>query len=233
MPASPRELTSAVCSCGRTAREPARPESRRSPGPAQAAPPPPAAQAAARPLRAREGARVPLHSPARRERPRGGCPAAPESRSRNRTPREAVLPPRAARGRPGRERYLHRQHCLPSSPAAQSRWRPTSPKRSAPPPGPTGIQGGPGAAAAPHEANGRAPAGSERVARQPPRGRSLRRRSLRGLIGPGRAAPGRPRALPALRHVTAGAQLGRVKRGGGGGHGSWRDGDSPLPGSRS
>lgn len=140
----------------RTGREQARPGPRRRPPPAAPAQQQAAAGTApARPGRSRCAA-LPRHGGAgghRRDTPPHTPPRAGGGGGRP----ERVPPPRGAgRGRPRRERYLHRQHRLASwPPRPPGRGEPISPPRSAPRQTPTGIQGGPGAAAAPHEANGR------------------------------------------------------------------------------
>lgn len=163
--------------------------------------------------------------------------AAPDSGSHSRAPpwapREAALPQRTGPGAPEAGALLTPTTSPPFLPGRREPLAAHTPPRprSAPRPSPTGIQGGPGAVAAPREANGRPPAGSERGAGQAPRGRSLGRRGLRGLIGPGRAAPGRPRALPARRHVTLRAPSWDRLRAGGGGAAA--DGESQRLGLRS
>lgn len=106
--------------------------------------------------------------------------------------------PAGAAGCPGRERYSHRHHRLPP-PRPQSRCRPPPPPLRAP----AKPYRGPGRArrgrTKPMAGQRREGAGEEQGA---PRNCCSRRRSLRGLIGPGRALP------PCDR---AGAQLGRVK----------------------
>lgn len=132
----------------------------------------------------------PRRRPGRAERPRGTARragSAPCSHLAGRSQWE----PQAARG--GSATHSDTiTSLLPGRRAAAAR-------RSAPQPSPTGVQGGPGAAAR-SQWLGRG--GRERRRAGSTAGSLLRRRSLRGLIGPGRALP------PCDR---AGAQLGRVK----------------------
>lgn len=226
MPASPLTLTSAVCSCGRrcgrTAREQARPESRRSPGPAQAARPPPAAQAAARPLRAREGARVPLHSPVTAGAPPRRLPRGSQSRSRNRTlpsaPREAVLPPRSSPGALGAGALLTPTTLSPFLPGRReplATHLPQPLRASARPyrdPGRARRGGGAARSQWPGAGGERASSQAAAAGSQPAEAEPAR--AYRAGPGRAREAAGAPRAAPC---DSAGAQLGRVERGGGGG----------------
>lgn len=189
--------------------------------------PPPPPRRSSRPGPGRGGTHTHTRHPGaggqRRDHP-GGCGGASER-----------VPPRAAPGRGGSATYTDNIASLPPRPRnlpPPSPPTPPPPTAPAPQPSPTGIQGGPGAATAPRKANGRASAGSERGARRPPRRRWLRRRSLRGLIGPGRAAPGRPPALSGRRHVTPRAPSRDEGKPSGGG-GAAAAGARRLPGFRS